>query len=112
MSETELKPCLFCNNPDEFCVSGDDDDSSDDCTVECMFCYCQGPAKPTQVEATTAWNTRTADKKLEDAEYLLVNLRVKLLLLARLSADEPQFINLLQVQAAKSIRDEILKDNT
>ena len=57
MSE-ELKPCLWCNEPEEFHVSGDDDDPNDEATVECGNCFCCGPHKPTRAEAITAWNTR------------------------------------------------------
>ena len=67
MANEELKPCPFCNIEDDFYVYYDPDDPDDVAYVECTFCYCCGPHKPTRSDAIAAWNHRQPDTGLVEA---------------------------------------------
>lgn len=63
---TTLKQCPFCGKVDEYTGTQYNQDSDEDkvWSVICSECYTEGPAKPTNKEAITAWNTRSAHDTL------------------------------------------------
>lgn len=67
----------------------------------------QKPYKPKSLEAATR-RCRELKRQVEACERYMATQRAELILLAKLSADGPTFTNVLEIAAAKKVRNEWL----